>query len=358
MNKHKIIIELLEQNNADAIILYSPENRYWFSRFKSSLGYLIVTKKSTHLFLDGRYITAAKTSYKINKDIQLHHFSKNLKDEMNKVLKDNNVRKLAFESDWTYYKHYQLFKDNLFSDFDLVAVDCSKIRIIKDQWEIENIKKACEITNQVFEAILDYIKPGITEKQLQRFADDKFLEFGAEKISFDTIIASGVNGSMPHAIPSEKVIENNELITIDMGCYYNGYCSDQTRTIALGNPDPKLLEIYEIVYQAQTLGIDLVKAGQNAGEIHRQVASFIASKGYGQYFDHGLGHGIGVEVHEEPYESSQSQTILQENMTITVEPGIYIPGLGGVRIEDDVLVTKNGCEMLTSSVRTLIKLEK
>ncbi|SYV96180.1 Xaa-Pro aminopeptidase [Mycoplasma putrefaciens] len=163
---------------------------------------------------------------------------------------------------------------------------------------------------------------------------------------------------MPHAIPSEKVIENNELITIDMGCYYNGYCSDQTRTIALGNPDPKLLEIYEIVYQAQTLGIDLVKAGQNAGEIHRQVASFIASKGYGQYFDHGLGHGIGVEVHEEPYESSQSQTILQENMTITVEPGIYIPGLGGVRIEDDVLVTKNGCEMLTSSVRTLIKLEK
>ncbi|UWD35222.1 Xaa-Pro peptidase family protein [Mycoplasma cottewii] len=358
MNKHEIIVDLLNKNDADAILLYSPENRYWFSRFHSSLGYLLITKKSSHLFLDGRYITAARESKIINKDVELYHFSSNLKDDLNKILKDNNVKKLAFEADWIFYKQYELFRDKFFNDVELVPVDCSKMRMIKDSWEIANIKKACDITDQVFQAILDYVKPGMTEKQLQRFVDDKFLEFGADKISFDTIIASGVNGSKPHAVPSDKVIQNNELITIDMGCFYNGYCSDQTRTIAIGEVDSKLAEIYDIVYEAQSLGISLVKAGVNAGDIHRQVHQFIDSKGYGKYFDHGLGHGIGVEIHEEPGVGSTGQVILQENMTITVEPGIYIPGLGGVRIEDDVLVTKDGCEMLTSSPRTLIKLDK
>ncbi|WP_434330693.1 aminopeptidase P family protein [Mycoplasma mycoides subsp. mycoides] len=358
MTKHEIINELLEKNNADAILLYSPENRYWFSKFHSSLGYLIITKTQSHLFLDGRYITAARNNKNINKDIQLHHFSKSLKQDLIDILNQNNVKTLAFESDWTYFEQYQAYKDHWFKDFNLIGINCSKIRMIKDDWEIANIKKACDITDQVFQAALNFIKPGITEKQLQRFIDDKFLEFGADKISFDTIIASGVNGSMPHAVPSDKVINNNELITIDMGCFYNGYCSDQTRTIALGDVDPKLVEIYNIVYEAQSLGISLVKEGVIAGDIHKQVYDFIDKKGYGKYFDHGLGHGIGVEIHEEPSVGSTGSEVLKENMTITIEPGIYIPDLGGVRIEDDVLVTKTGCKLLTSSPRILLKLQK
>ncbi|ATZ18683.1 Xaa-Pro dipeptidase [Williamsoniiplasma somnilux] len=354
MNKMDIIKKLLEQNKADAIILHSPENRYWFSRFHSSMGYLIITKKQSYLFLDGRYITAAKNQKDLQNIDHIKHFGKSVWEEMNNVLKNENIQNIAFESDWIIYKQYLGFK-NAFINQKLIPVDCSGMRMVKDQWEIEQIQKACDITDQVFQTVLKFVKPGITEKELARFVSDQFFAFGADKLSFDTIIASGINGSMPHAVPTDKKLALGELITLDMGCFYNGYCSDQTRTFALGEiKDAKLLDIYNTVFEAQSLGISLVKAGQNAGFIHNEVAKFIAQKGYEGYFDHGLGHGIGVEIHEEPYENAISKSILTKNMTITVEPGIYIPGVGGVRIEDDILVTENGYEMLTSSPRKLI----
>ncbi|AAT75738.1 Xaa-Pro-dipeptidase [Mesoplasma florum L1] len=356
MKKQEIVNKLLESNSAEAILFYSPENRYWFSRFKSSLGYLLITKTKSYLLVDGRYITAARNSNNIPKDIEIREFSNNLFVQMKEILKEHNVKKLGFESDWVHYAEFEKYA-SIFTEQTLVPINCSEIRIVKDEWEIEQLQKACDITNEVFEAILEYVKPGMTEKELQRFVDNEFLVKGAEKISFDTIIASGVNGSMPHAVPTDKKIEIGDLVTIDMGCYYNGYCSDQTRTIAIGEIDAKLEDIYNAVYEAQSLGISLVSEGVNAGEIHKQVYDFIEKRGYGGYFTHGLGHGYGVEIHEEPYASAAGNTILKENMTLTIEPGIYIPGLGGVRIEDDILVLKDGYRMLTSATRELVKLK-
>ncbi|WP_026389529.1 M24 family metallopeptidase [[Acholeplasma] multilocale] len=354
MTKYEKVLNLLEENNTDAVILYSPENRYWYSRFHSSMGYLIITKKGSYLFLDGRYITAARNKTDLQNITEVIHFGKNVWEEMKKVLARDGVKTLGFESDWVVYNQYQGF-DKMFAEQTLVPVNCSKMRMVKEEWELAQIQKACDITNTVFEEVVAWVKPGITEKDLSRFVSDRFFANGADKLSFDTIVASGINGSMPHAVPTDKVLVEGELITLDMGCFYNGYCSDQTRTFVLGNElDAKLQNIYDTVYAAQSLGLSLVKAGKNAGDIHREVEKFIAEAGYEGYFDHGLGHGIGVEIHEEPYENGTSQSILAENMTITVEPGIYVPGLGGVRIEDDVIVTTEGSKMLTSSPRELL----
>ncbi|AUF83493.1 aminopeptidase P family protein [Mesoplasma syrphidae] len=354
MTKYEKIIKLLDSKQTDAVILYAPENRYWYSRFHSSMGYLIVTRKGSYLFLDGRYITAAKNKKDLQNVDHIIHFGKNVWAEMLKILEQDQVSTLGFESDWVMYKQYLGFKNN-FANQTLVPIDCSSLRMEKELWEITQIKTACDITNTVFQEVLQFVKPGMTELELARFVSDRFFANGADKLSFDTIVASGVNGSMPHAVPTDKKLAIGELVTLDMGCFYNGYCSDQTRTFGIGEiTDPKLLDIYKTVYEAQSLGISLVKAKQNAGDIHREVANFIAQAGYEGYFDHGLGHGIGVEIHEEPYENGVSQTILEANMTITVEPGIYIPGVGGVRIEDDLLVTSDGYEMLTTSPRELI----
>ncbi|WP_031543140.1 M24 family metallopeptidase [Mesoplasma photuris] len=356
MNKKDKILQLLEQNNTDAMLLFSPQNRYWYSRFHSSMGYLIITKKASYLFLDGRYITAANNKKDLQNVDHVIHFGKNVYQEMNKILENDQVKSLGFESDWVMYKQFESF-EQIFKNYEIKAIDTQFLRMEKEAWEIEQIQKACDITNKVFEEVIAWVKPGKTEIELARFVSDRFLANGADKLSFDTIVASGVNGSMPHAVPTNKVMNSGELVTLDMGCYYNGYCSDQTRTFALGDVSEELEKIYNVVYESQSLGISLVKAEKNAGDIHREVAKFIDDAGYGQYFDHGLGHGIGIEIHEDPYENALSNQILKENMAITVEPGIYIPGIGGVRIEDDLLVTKTGYEMLTSSKRELIKIK-
>ncbi|PPE05471.1 M24 family metallopeptidase [Williamsoniiplasma lucivorax] len=358
MMKKAIIKQTMTEHKLDAMLIYSPENRYWFSRFRSSLGYLLVTKNKTYLFLDSRYITMAREQKDLQNIDLLDYCGKSVWTKINEICQKENIQTIGFEADWLKYQEMLNFKKVLHSK-DFIPVDTSKWRMVKDEWEIKQIKKACDITNQVYQDVLKWIKPRVTEKELARFVSDAFLKYGADKLSFDTIVASGANGSKPHAVPTDKVIEVGELITLDMGCFYNGYASDQTRTFLIGDECniAKLEDIYHIVYEAQSLGISMVKAGVNAGDIHRAVAKFIDQKGYGEYFDHGLGHGLGIEIHEEPYESPLSQSILKPGMTITVEPGIYIPGFGGVRIEDDLLVTETGYEMLTSSPRELIKVK-
>lgn len=354
-NKDKVL-KLIEENNVDAILLYSHDNRYWYSRFPSSLGYIIVTKNSSKLYLDGRYITAARTKFKngqlqnIEEPIEFKQwFLSTINDE----LVASGIKKLGFESDWVNYNEYENFK-KAFSGLEMIPVNTDKLREVKDDWEVAQIKKACDITAEVFEDVLKNVKVGMTELELARFVSDSFLGHGADKLSFDTIVASGENGSMPHAVPSKKVINEGELVTLDMGCYFNGYCSDQTRTFAMGSVEkPELEKIYNIVLEAQQRGIDAVKPGVVSGDIHKICYDYIAEQGYGEFFTHGTGHGIGTQIHEEPYNASGHKTVLEAGMCVTVEPGIYVPGLGGVRIEDDILVTKNGHEFLTSAPRDL-----
>ncbi|WP_338969353.1 Xaa-Pro peptidase family protein [Spiroplasma endosymbiont of Labia minor] len=355
MSRKEQMQEILSNNNIDAMLLYSTENRYWYSRFPSSLGYLLITKEKTYLFLDGRYITAARTLVDLQNVDELIEFGsgdKSLWKQFNEKLQKHNVKSLGYESDWLVVNHVEQLKKQIMAN--LIAINLETIRMIKDDWEIANIKKACDITNEVFKEVLLWIKPGIDEKELARFVSDSFLKHGAQKLSFDTIVASGENGAKPHAVPTDKKIVAGELITLDMGCFYKGYASDQTRTFAILNVNnQKLLEIYDIVYQAQQKGIDAIKPGIAGKEIHQICVDYIAKQGYGEYFTHGTGHGLGLQIHEEPYNNSVDTKLLQTGMVVTVEPGIYIPGIGGVRIEDDILVTKTGHEFLTTAIRTL-----
>ena len=232
-----------------------------------------------------------------------------------------------------------------------------KQRMIKDQEEISSLEKACEITDNCFQYILTYIKPGMTERQI---ADEieEYYKKRTEGLSFETIVASGENTSKPHAVPTDRKIQENDIITIDMGCKVNGYCSDMTRTFFVGNEiSDKQKEIYDIVLEANKMAIKQVKAGMKCSDLDKVARDYIASKGYGDNFGHGLGHGIGLEIHEAPTVSPAGDIILEENMLITIEPGIYIDGFSGVRIEDDVIVKKDGCVVLNKSNKELIMIK-
>lgn len=349
--KKQILDNILLETGADAILLYSPQNRYWFSRFHSSLGYVLYTKEKAYLFVDGRYITAAQENQNLTNIDEIINFGA-VYNLINEKIKAHNVKKIVFEADWVYVKEAEAFATKL--DAELLAYNFDAVRMVKDAWEVAQVKKACDITHQVFLDVLEFTKPGMTEVELARFVSDAFLKHGAEKLSFDTIVASGENGSKPHAVPTDRVLQTGDFITLDMGCYYNGYASDQTRTFALGNSDNvKLKEIYQTVYEAQQLGIEAIKPGVLGKTIHKICFDYIASKGYGEYFTHGTGHGLGIEIHEEPYNAVSGDKALEPGMCVTVEPGIYIPNVGGVRIEDDILVTPTGYEYLTTPFREL-----
>ncbi|ATG97471.1 M24 family metallopeptidase [Mesoplasma lactucae] len=355
MNKKEIINNLLKENNLDAMMLYSEQNRYWYSQFHSSLGYIFITKNKSYLLLDGRYITAARESKELENIDEIIWFKGDLNKLITDILKQDEVKKIGFESDWVLYRDYQGYKQAL-KDFEWLPVNTDKIRMIKDEREISYIKKACDITNEVFMDVLRFVQPKMTEQEISIFVSDSFLKHGADKLSFDTIVASGENGSKPHAVPTNRVIKKGDFVTLDMGCYYKGYASDQTRTFLVGEKGTEEMQkIYDTVYQAQSLGISLLKPGAICSDIHNTVAKFIADAGYEGYFNHGLGHGLGIEIHEEPYENPSCRELLKEGMTITVEPGIYIPSVGGVRIEDDFVITKTGSERLTSSPRELMR---
>ena len=228
------------------------------------------------------------------------------------------------------------------------------LRLIKDETEIETIRKACSISDQAFHDALEFIKPGKTEIEIANFLDFRMRELGAAGLSFDTILASGINSSKPHAHPMHKPVELGEAITMDFGCLYEHYVSDMTRTIYLGHVSDEQAEIYNTVLKANQALIDQVKAGLGFRDFDKIPRDIIVEAGYGEYFTHGIGHGIGLDIHEEPYFSQTSTEVIKSSMVLTDEPGIYIEGKYGVRIEDDILITDKGCELLTLAPKELI----
>lgn len=353
MNKKSIIEEIIKANNLDAVLFYSFENRFWYSDFISTLGYLLITKNEAKLLVDGRYITEAKT---VAKNVTVENFT-NIFQSLNDICQKENITNVGFEADYITYGQLADWK-KMMPKINFVPLNIRELRMIKDQEEINRIQKACEIGDLAYQEILKNIKPGMTEREVENIILNSFSKNGATKASFETIIASGFRSAMPHGKASDKVINDNEIITCDFGCVYQGFCSDMTRTFALGKIDDKLIEIHNIVAQAQMNGIKAVKPGIKIGEIDKICRDYIAEQGYGQYFTHGTGHGLGIEIHEAPWVIRNEQTILKPGMVITVEPGIYIPDLGGVRIEDDILVTENGYQILTKSPREINVLKR
>ena len=342
------------KNNFEAIIISSPENRRYFTGFPSSDGYLVVTKNDAVFFTDSRYIEAAQKSVKNCRAQKLTRVSNEIKD----YIREKNIIKIYTERNRVTVSDYDFFK-TVFSPCKVTASkklekETDNIRRAKSDEEKECILTAQKIAENAFEHILTFIKPGVTEKQIALELDFYMLSHGAEAVSFETIAVTGAKSSMPHGVPDETVVKNGDFITMDFGAVYKGYHSDMTRTVAVGEVTEEQKTVYETVLKAQKNALSVLKKGLPCSEADKAARDIIDNAGYGDYFGHSTGHGVGVEIHENPTLAPKSTDILEIGDVVTVEPGIYLPGKFGVRIEDMALITENGYENLTSSPKELI----
>lgn len=342
----------LMEKGLDAALITKPENRRYFSNFTGSAGSLLITKESKYFFADFRYTQQAENQCIGFEIIKI----KDSNDIINKIL-ELGISKLAFEDDYMDYSTYASYQEKL-NGTELVPLkgECTKIRAIKTEFEITQIAKAAKIADDAFSYMLTFIKTGMTELEVALELEFFMKKQGASALSFDSIIASGVRSSLPHGVASEKVIESGDFLTMDFGCVYNGYCSDMTRTIVIGKASDEQKKIYNIVLKAEEAALEVIKPGVFTKDVDKVARDIITEAGYGDKFGHGLGHGVGLEVHESPRVAGISEEILEENMVITDEPGIYIPGFGGVRIEDLLVVTKDGYRCLSNSSKKLIEI--
>ena len=281
----------------------------------------------------------------------------NLFEEIVKIIKKNDIKRLGIEEDFMTVGMYEEFKSKI-KGIELVPAKkiFSKMRIIKDKDEIETMSKAAKIADDAFRDILKFIKPGIREMEIALELEYNMKKNGASSVSFESIVASGLRSSMPHGTASEKKIENREFLTLDFGCVYNGYCSDMTRTVFIGKAEEKHKKIFNIVLKAQMEAFNSIRPGMTGKAVDKIARDIITKEGFGEYFGHGLGHGVGLAIHEEPRLSVLSEDILEPGMVVTDEPGIYIPGFGGVRIEDMLLVTETGAMSFTKSPKEFIEI--
>ncbi|EGD52269.1 aminopeptidase P family protein [Thermoanaerobacter thermohydrosulfuricus] len=353
MNKRlQNLRELMKEKDIEAFVIYKFVNVTYITGFTGDDSVALVTHDKAIFITDGRYTEQAQKEVK---DFEVIEHKTGIKEVLKEYIKTLEIKKLAFEENISYGQYREL-KELLEIELIPQANLVETLRMVKDEEEIENIKKAQNITDRAFEHLLKFIKVGMTEKEVALELEYFMKKQGAEDLSFDTIVASGKRSSLPHGKASEKVIEKGDFVTIDFGCKVGGYCSDMTRTIVMGKASEKQKEIYNIVLEAQQKAIDNIRAGITSKEADLLARSVIEEKGYGQYFSHSLGHGVGLEVHEAPSLSFKKEEILKEGAIVTVEPGIYIPDFGGVRIEDMVLLKEDGVINLTKSPKYLIEL--
>ncbi|MDR6998709.1 aminopeptidase P family protein [Neobacillus niacini] len=348
-------LEKLRENFAasgiDGILITSPYNRRYVSNFTGTAGVVLISSEKALFITDFRYIEQAS---KQCEGFEIIKFSSTILEEVAKQAKMLGINKLGFEADYLTFSEFKSYEKEMEGELLPVSGAIEKLRLIKTDAEIKILKEAADIADAAFKHILDFIRPGKTELEVANELEFFMRRAGATSSSFDTIVASGQRSALPHGVASDKVIEAGDFVTLDYGAYYKGYVSDITRTVAVGQPDEKLKNIYEIVLEAQLKGMEGIKPGITGKEADALTRDYITEKGYGEYFGHSTGHGIGLEVHEGPALSFRSDLTLESGMVVTCEPGIYIPGLGGVRIEDDTLVTKDGNEALTHSTKDLI----
>ena len=344
------------RSSHEAILIYSPENRRYFTGFPSSDGYLVVTKNDAVLFTDSRYIEAAQKSAECEARL-VTRASVEVKD----YIKKKNILKIYTERERLTVSMSDFFKTAFLpcraTPSKRLEKKIDEIRMVKATEEIECIKKAQAIAEEAFEHILTFIKPGVTEKQIALELDFYMLSHGAEALSFETIAVAGKKTSMPHGVPDDNIVKIGDFVTLDFGAVYKGYHSDMTRTVAVGNISAEQKKIYEIVLQAQLNALKILSKGVSCKDADNAARSIIEAEGYGEYFGHGTGHGVGIEIHEQPNVSMRNDTPLQEGNVVTVEPGIYLPGKFGVRIEDMAVITENGYENLTKTPKELIILD-
>lgn len=349
MGKLEKIAAALPENSA-ALIL-TDVNRRYVSGFKSSLGYLFISRAESALYVDSRYFEAAERQVK---SLPVRLLTK-LSDAMKEFLGDR-FESLYLEEEITVADRRQIAKisEIPLADDSLLSDTLHKLRAVKDEDEIAAITKAQRIAEAAFERLLPMIRPGVSERELAIELDYQMRKLGADDLSFETIAVSGENSSMPHGVPGERKIQNGDFITFDFGALKCGYHSDMTRTVAVGHCTDEMREVYDIVKTAGEKCLEILRAGLPCKDADAAARDYIEQAGYGKYFGHGTGHSVGLEIHESPNLSPRSEAVLQSGNIVTVEPGIYLPGKFGVRIEDMARITDDGCVNLTKTPKDLL----
>lgn len=353
MEKLTKLREALETNELDAILITSPINRRYVSGFTGTAGVAIISKNDACFITDFRYKSQATTQAK---DFKVVEHKQLIELEIRDQLKNMRVRRLGFEQGTVTFSQYEKYKAIFETKLIPVSGIVEALRSIKTAEELAIIKTAAKIADDAFEHIQGYIKPGVKEIDVSNELEFYMRKMGATSSSFDTIVASGERSALPHGVASDKKIQTGELVTLDYGALYQGYCSDITRTVAVGEINEQLRTIYDTVLEAQLLGVDGIKPGITGKEADAITRDYITEKGYGEYFGHSTGHGVGLEVHETPSLAARSEQKLESGMVVTIEPGIYVPDIGGCRIEDDLVVTDSGNERLTFAKKEFIQL--
>lgn len=361
--------KILLAKKLDGILVSSPSNMRSSTGFRGE-GIVFISRNRPLVFTDSRYTIAAKQECPEADVIQ---YKKNIYENWLTELVERLGREavagmsIGFEDETMTVQTYQtilaLIKKHELENMTLVPLhkQLDQLRQVKTEQELLDIEKAEQIGDRAFTRIVEKIrgrKEDLTEKQVAAYLEFYMKEMGAEGTSFDTIVASGIHSSMPHAIPTDKALEEGDFLTMDFGCRVNGYCSDMTRTVVIGRAGERQKEIYDVVLRAQTAAIQAVKPGIKGCEVDAVARDIIWEAGYGDCFGHSLGHSVGLMIHETPCFSPKDETVLEPGMVITVEPGIYVEGFGGVRIEDVVAVTEEGCRNLTHSPKELMELIK
>lgn len=354
MNIDKVISWLSSEH--DAALITSEVSKKYLTDFGSEDGTLLITKQGAYFIIDARYFE--HTERQITDPLCKVILQKDLYDQIGEILGAQRIQNIYIEDEMLTVAQLSAFKrrfsgigfdsSNRFSDF------MKQMRIIKTDHEIACITKAQRIAEAAFTKLLSSLRVGQTEKQIAAALEFMMLDLGSDGVSFATIAASGINSACPHAVPSDKPVQEGDFLTLDFGATYNGYHSDMTRTVVFGKPTDEMKNIYNAVWGANTDAIKAVRADISCKVVDNVARSTLDAWGYEQYFTHGLGHGVGLEIHESPNVSNRSGATLREGMIITIEPGVYIPGRYGVRIEDMCVVTKDGCNIITETPKTLI----
>ena len=352
MDHLKQIAAKLPEYGIDAMLLNSEPGEFYAVGFHGE-GNVVVTPEKSFYFTDSRYIEAAHALIG-GAEIAMTGHSRNYRAMVQEVIDQCGIKKLGFEEGYLSVAAYQSWEEGLTAQLVPAQALVDGLRAAKDQEERDRMRKAQEITDLAFDLICKFIQPGMTEQEIAARLQYEMLRLGAEKMSFDPIVASGPNGSKPHAVPSARKVQQGDFITMDFGCKYGGYCSDMTRTVALGEPTDEMKKVYAIVLEAQKAGIAATRAGVTGKSIDAAARKVIEDAGYGENFGHGYGHSVGIEIHESPNANMRDETLMPVGAVVSAEPGIYLPGRFGVRIEDVTILTEDGCIDITRSPKELI----
>ena len=345
--------KLIAKGEVDALLLTSKHNRQYAAEYCIAEGVAVICKTQSYYFTDFRYIESAQKNlpgFAVKMVDTEHPYTKLI----NEAISDNTVKTIGFEDDTLTVEEYTLYNTKLNAVLHPYAAEINAPRASKEPWEIEYMKKAQEITDRTFDDLLNVIHPGMTEKELCAELIYRLYKYGSEGPSFDPITVSGPNTSLPPGVPSERVLQYGDFVTMDFGCLYHGYCSDMTRTIALGYVSEKMDKVYHTVLEAQLAGIAATKAGVTGKEMDAAARNVINAAGFEGLFGHSYGHSLGLLIHEGPYANTRNDKPMPAGAVVSAEPGIYIPDEFGVRIEDVTVITETGCEILTKSPKNLI----